>query len=240
MKLRELSWADLKEESPDVAVFPVSATENHGPHCPLGTDAIFANSIAREAAERTGELLLPSLEFGVSEHHRGFPGTLYVSPETLRDMVYETLLSLTDHGIEKAVIVNGHGGNAGALDQVCGRLARDGDMFAVHWLWADGFPGEEDHAGKNETSFMLHLRPELVGEPVEGADTWENPVNGTFTAHYTHEFAENGVFGDPREASKEHGEEFFEECLSHTVELIEYVRDTDRDYEELENFEPEP
>lgn len=240
MKLRELSWAELQDESPEVAIFPVSATENHGPHCPLGTDAILANSVAREASERTGELLLPSLEVGVSEHHRGFPGTLYVSPETLRDMVYETLLSLTDHGIEKAVVINGHGGNSGALDRACGRLARDGDMFAVPWIWVDGFPGEEDHAGENETSLMLHLRPDLVGEPVEGTDTWGLPVNGTVTAHETHEFAENGVFGDPTAASEEHGEEFFETCLENAVELIEHVRDTGRDDEALERFEPEP
>lgn len=240
MELRELSWADFQERDPTVAVLPVSSTENHGPHLPLGTDSIFANNVAREACERTDELLLPSLEFGVAEHHRKFPGTLYVSADTLRDVVYETLHSLTEHGIEKAVIINGHGGNTGALNQVCGRLARDGDMFVVHWIWTDGFPGEEDHAGKNETSFVMHLRPNLVGDLVEGADEWGNPVNGTLTAQYTHEFAENGIVGDPKAASEEHGEEFFEACLDHAVELIEHVRDLERDYEALEQFSPSP
>jgi creatinine amidohydrolase len=78
--------------------------------------------LKEEVCERTDELLLPSLKFGMAEHHRNILGTLYVSPDTLRDVVYETLHSLTDHGIEKVVVINRHDSNTSALDELCGRM----------------------------------------------------------------------------------------------------------------------
>jgi len=239
MKLRELSWKAVQELDPDVAVLPVASTEQHGPHNPVGLDSIVANEMAAEATERTETLLLPPVEVGVAEHHRGFPGTLYVRPETLRRYVTDVVRSVAHHGVEKVVVVNGHGGNTGVLSDVCGRVSREGTAYAVLWQWTNAFPGEDDHAGKNETSFMLHLRPELVGEPVAGdVEEWGKHVNGTMVAHYTHEFTENGVAGDATEATAEHGEAFFEDCVADLVSLVEWVREADWDAEALESFTP--
>jgi len=241
MKLRELSWRAVQELDPDVAVLPVGSTEQHGPHNPVGLDAIVANETAAEATERTETLLLPSVEVGVAEHHRRFPGTLYVRPETLRRYVTDVVRSVAYHGIEKVVVVSGHGGNAGVLSDVCGRVSREGTAYAVMWQWMDAFPDEVDHAGKSETSFLLHLRPELVGEPVVGdADEWGRHVHGASVAHYTHEFTENGVEGDAREASAEHGAALFENCVAELVSLVEWVRAADWDAEALESFIPDP
>jgi creatinine amidohydrolase len=240
MELRELSWAEVQDSEPDVAVLPVASTEQHGPHNPVGLDSIVANEMAREATAETDTLMLPPVEVGLAEHHRGFPGTLYVRPETLKAYVYDVLSSVAEHGVEKAVIVNGHGGNTGILHEVAGQLSREGTLYTVVWMWTDAYPDEDDHAGKNETSFMLHLEPDLVGEPVQGdVDEWGKFVNGTMVAQYTHEFTENGVAGDATEATADHGEEFFEECVSNLVSLIEWIEDESRDYEALESFTPQ-
>lgn len=239
MELRELSWADVQELEPEIAVLPVASTEQHGPHTPVGLDSIVANAMAREATEETETLMLPPVEVGLAEHHRGFPGTLYVRPETLKNYVYDVLSSVAEHGIETAVIVNGHGGNTGILHEVAGQLTREGTLYTVQWSWTDAFPEEDDHAGKNETSFMLHLEPDLVGEPVTGdVEEWGKHVNGTMVAHYTHEFTTNGVAGDATEATTEHGEAFFGECVDYLVELIEWLQAEERDAEALESFAP--
>lgn len=239
MELRELSWAEVQELNPDVAVLPVASTEQHGPHNPVGLDSIVANAMAQKATEETETLVLPPVEVGLAEHHRGFPGTLYVRPETLKNYVYDVLSSVAEHGVEKAVIVNGHGGNTGILHEVAGQLTREGTLYTVTWAWTDAFPHEDDHAGENETSFMLHLKPELVGEPVKGdVDEWGKHVNGTMVAHYTHEFTENGVAGDATKASATHGEAFFEECVDDLVSLIEWMRVEERDAEALDAFSP--
>ena len=240
MELRNLSWAEVQELDPDVAVLPVGSTEQHGPHNPVGMDSIVANAMAEEATERTDTLLLPSVEVGLAEHHRGFPGTLYVRPETLKNYVYDLLASVAEQGIEKVIVVNGHGGNTGILQEVCGQLTREQTMHAVMWMWTDAYPEEEDHPGKNETSFMLHLAPELVGEPVEGdVQEWGEHVNGTMVAHYTHEFTQNGVAGDATEASAEHGEEFFGECVDRLVDIIQWIETEERNWDDLENFTPD-
>lgn len=239
MELRELSWAEVQDLNPDVAVLPVASTEQHGPHNPVGLDSIVANAMAREATAETETLLLPPVEVGVAEHHRGFPGTLYVRPETLKNYVYDVLASVAEHGVETAVIVNGHGGNTGALNEVAGQLTREGTLYTVTWMWTDAFPEEDDHAGKNETSFLLHLTPDLVGEPVKGdVEEWGKHVNGTMVAHYTHEFTENGVAGDATTATAAHGEAFFEECVGNLVSLIEWVQTEERDTDALESFSP--
>lgn len=239
MELRELSWAEVQEIDPEIAVIPVASTEQHGPHNPVGLDSIVANSMAREATEETNTLMLPPVEVGLAEHHRGFTGTLYVRPETLKNYVYDVLKSVAEHGIEKAVILNGHGGNTGILHEVAGQLTREGTLYTVMWSWTDAFPHEDDHAGKNETSFMLHLHPELVGDPVKGdVDEWGKHVNGTFVAHYTHEFTENGVAGDATKATAEHGKEFFSECTDNLVTVIEWLDSEERNIEALESFEP--
>jgi len=225
MQLQEQSWTDVRDSDATVAVLPVGSTEQHGPHNPLGVDAIVAREFARAACEGTDAVCLPGVEIGVAEHHRAFDGTLYVSPDTLRDYVAETLRSLTHHGIDRAVVVNGHGGNSAPVEQACARLTRDGELFAVMWEWFSTREVDVGHGGKYETALMMHLRPELVGEPVEGdAESWGRYVGGASVAHDTDEFTANGITGDAREATPELGEELFGGALADLRELLAWVR----------------
>ncbi|XGI82685.1 creatininase family protein [Halorutilales archaeon Cl-col2-1] len=232
MEIGDLTWTDVRDRETgfDVALLPVGSTEQHGPHAPIRTDALVATELARRAAEEEETVCLPPINIGVSEEHAEFDGTLYVSPDTFRSYVRETLESAASHGFDAAVVVNGHGGNIDALQEVCEELTREDVIFATEWTWwrsidEDGY--EMGHAGELETSLVKYLRPELVSDSdaEEGAESWGEFVSGSFVAYDTHEFSENGVVGDPRDASAEEGKYLFDISLGSLRRLIEYLRD---------------
>jgi len=227
MKLGDSTWIQIAEEDPKVALLPVGSTEQHGPHAPLSTDALVAEAVAREADadSEVSCVTLPTVPVGVSEEHRGFDGTLYVSPETFRAYVAETLCSAP---AERAVVVNGHGGNVDALNETCARLTRDEAVFATYWTWWEAVDTESvetgmGHAGAVETSVLLHLVPELVGEAVEGADSWGDYAEGAPLAYDSDEFTDEGVVGDATLADAETGERLYEEAVASLVRLVEEV-----------------
>lgn len=225
MELQDYSWTKIREQDHDVAVLPVGSTEQHGPHNPVGVDAIVARHLARDACKETDTLCLPSVEIGVAEHHRNFDGTLYVSHDTLRSYVYETIQSLTHHGIQKVIVVNGHGGNTAALEEACAGLTRNEDLFAIEWEWFNNTEHEVGHGGEAETSIMMYLNPELVGEPVKGdSESWGKYINGASVVYDTEEFTENGITGDAREASSDLGERLYDKSLDDLTDLIDWIR----------------
>jgi creatinine amidohydrolase len=234
VNLSEATWTEIRDTDPEVALVPVGSTEQHGPHAPLGTDALAAETVAKAADDRLGEtdptaVVAPPINVGVSEEHRAFDGTLWVSPDTFRAYVRETVESLFGHGIDRAVLVNGHGGNVEALAEVARRLSRGEtsatsdfdtsnghDPHAVAFTWFEAVGDHADdmgHAGPLETALLRHVAPELVREDqiaaaADGAaDGWGEWVRGVNLAHDSHEFTDNGVVGDPREGDADRGEE---------------------------------
>ena len=166
MHLAESTWTDAAGVETDLALLPVGSTEQHGPHAPLGTDALTAGAVADAGADAYadttgGEVVVaPPIPVGVAEEHRHFAGTLWVSPDTFRAYVRETVASLASHGWDRVVVVNGHGGNVAALEELCARLTRDGTAYAVPFTWFDavsldgsgeGAGDESEDAGDDET-----------------------------------------------------------------------------------------
>ncbi len=237
MHLSEVTWTDAADSDADVALLPVGSTEQHGPHAPLGTDAISAEAVAEAGAERFDDevVVAPAIPVGVAEEHRDFAGTLWVSEDTFRDYVRETVASLAHHGWDRVVVVNGHGGNVGPLREVCARISRHDDAYAVPFTWFDAVdaPGM-GHGGPEETSFVRHVRPDLVreerlDEAAEGsADGWGEWVGGVNLAYDSAEFSENGAVGDPREASAERGEELLDDASDALASVLDAVRRRDR------------
>ncbi|CAI48298.1 creatininase domain protein [Natronomonas pharaonis DSM 2160] len=236
MHLSEATWTDIRDATTDLAVLPVGSTEQHGPHAPLGVDWLTAEAIAEAGVDRYADthgekpLVGPTIPVGVAEEHRDFDGTLWVSPDTFRSYVGETVASLASHGFERVVIVNGHGGNVDALNEVCARLTRDGDAYAVQYTWFDAVDfASLGHGGPAETAVMRHLHPELVREDrtdtaAEGAaDSWGEWVSGTNLAVDSSSFTESGAVGDPREGDADLGEELFEKAAAALVELLDAV-----------------
>jgi len=162
VQLAQISWTDAEKlfKETDVALIPVGSTEQHGPHNPLGTDHLVAAALSRIVGEKAGVPVLPVIPVGVSDHHRQFPGTLWVSPSAFRNYVKAVALAVASHGIRKIVIVNGHGGNTAALMEVAGDLRRKHNVF-VSVLVAFP-PSIKGHAGAGETSVNLYFHKELV------------------------------------------------------------------------------
>ncbi|MFQ3320132.1 MAG: creatinine amidohydrolase [Natronomonas sp.] len=236
MQLPESTWTDARDADTDLAVLPVGSTEQHGPHAPLGVDFMTAEAIASAGVDRYGEafdgeaVVGPTIPVGVAEEHRDFDGTLWVSEDTFRSYVRETIESLAHHGFDRVVVANGHGGNVDALRELCGRLSRDGDVYAVPYTWFDAVAVEElGHGGPSETSFIRHLRPELVHEDrteeaAEGAaDSWGEWLHGTNLAYDSSEFTDSGVVGDPRDGDAALGEELLDEAAAALAELLDAV-----------------
>jgi creatinine amidohydrolase len=170
--------ADFAHVDPErwVALLPVGAIEQHGPHLPVMVDACINQGIVGRMLERKPADLpatvLPMTWVGRSEEHVDFPGTLTHTAETLRRMWYEIGASVRRAGVRKLVILNSHGGQIQVMQIVARQLRIDHDMFVTCLSWGqlglpDGVidPAERQHgihAGELETALMLALRPELV------------------------------------------------------------------------------
>jgi creatinine amidohydrolase len=165
------TWPELEErlKSSKTVLFPVGSTEQHGHHLGVGADWIQADAIAHRVGDKCGVLVLPTLCYGVSGHHKEFPGTITLSTETYSQVIYELLESLARYGVKRVVFMNGHGGNNTGLTIAAKRARENFNMLCAICTWWDilsndkvlGHPAEQ-HAGYAETAFTLASRPEAV------------------------------------------------------------------------------
>ena len=174
----ENGWQDFAnaDVAKHIAVLPVAAVEQHGPHLPLGTDTmIMEGYLARVMALLPDDgpvVFLPIQTIGQSREHIAFPGTLTLSTETSIAAWMEIAASVARLGIRKLVIVNSHGGNSSVIDLVARELRIRHGMLAVIASWSRfGYPpglfteaeiAHGIHGGEIETSLMLAFRPDLV------------------------------------------------------------------------------
>ena len=241
LHLESMTWPDVRaevESGRDTVVVPFGAVEQHGPHLPLGTDAIFGDELGRAAAERLNAFLAPSMPVGCSRHHLAFAGTITVSEETFHRIVADVVKSLASHGFKRIVLLPTHGGNFRPLGEALARLGPvEGAkliaftdvavlMNAIFPVAAElGFsPAEEGvHGGEWETSMMLALRPELVRMERAEAGYVGDLASGLqrFFNEGVHVLAENGVFGDPRRASAAAGQKYIERLVELVVRTVE-------------------
>jgi creatinine amidohydrolase len=175
---QDLCTTDFARVDPQrtVALLPVSATEQHGPHLPLCTDAAINEGIVRLAMARlpagASVLVLPALAVGDSLEHSAFAGTLSADLEVLLGLWLGIGRGVARAGVRKLVIFNSHGGQRGHVDQAALRLRVECGLLVVraHSFGLGMPPGLFDadelahgiHGGAVETSLMLHLRPDLV------------------------------------------------------------------------------
>ena len=175
-------WADLPSPAfpdlPDdtVAVLPLGATEQHGPHLPLSVDSDLIDAVAAKMLQSLSPeqsvLILPTLTITKSDEHATFPGTLTLSAETLLAVLREVGASIARAGVKRLVLFNGHGGNSALLQVAARELRITHELVVVSCSWG-GFAewkglfdpadyADDIHAGDSETSAMLAIRPERV------------------------------------------------------------------------------
>ena len=243
--LGELTWTEASDrfKEVDIALLPVGALEQHGPHLPLDTDAFDAGYLAEKVAEACTNpkpLVLPLISYGVSYHHEDFPGTISINNDTLTKIVYDIGMSAAHNGITKLVIINGHGGNIPSLKFAAQMINRDAHIFTTV---DSGDTSDVDleklcetpndvHAGEIETSTSLAIRPELVNM------SKAKKFVPKFSSHYldfttnrsvewfarTLKISPTGILGDPTKASAEKGKKMWEVMIKNLVELVEHLK----------------
>jgi creatinine amidohydrolase/Fe(II)-dependent formamide hydrolase-like protein len=244
-RLATLTWPEAKARlaEVDIALLPVGSLEQHGPHLPLDTDAFDAHYLAEQVASRCTEpkpLVLPLVPYGVSYHHADFPGTISVSNNTLTSLVYDIGMSIAKQGIQKLVVVNGHGGNTPALKFASQMINRDariltcvdtGETSDVDLGKLCETPNDV-HAGEIETSTTLAVRPHLV--QMDKARKFVPKFSSTYLDFSsrrsvewyarTSRLSRSGVLGDPTRASREKGEAMWSVMIEHLVVLVEHLK----------------
>jgi mycofactocin precursor peptide peptidase len=204
VRLGACTWPDLEAGAPARLLVPLGATEQHGPHLPLCTDTVIASAVAEGAAhDRSDVAVAPALPFGASGEHAGFPGTLSLGLEALETALVELVRS-ADHFAD-VVLVSWHGGNAEAVRRVAARSRADGRVVSC-WEPRLSSAGTDAHAGRIETSLMLAVAPELVGDQRPAGPTEPLPaLLPALRERGVRAVSPNGVLGDPRGATAAEG-----------------------------------
>lgn len=218
-----------------VALLPVGATEQHGPHLPTATDTIIASWMCEQAARRCSvrAVVLPPVAVGCSfGHGHGLPGTLSVGPEHLAEEVREVITwAARTTGVERVVVLNAHVGNAGALDVATDHLRlHHPELRTAVRTWAGLDPevaaearrdASDWHANRAETAVMMAIAPHLVR--TERLATADDPDRtGDLVFRYTAgSLSRNGVTGRPSEATPELGHELAERTVAALARLLE-------------------
>jgi creatinine amidohydrolase len=226
--LEELGWPDVAEylKNDDRLILVIGSTEQHGRHMPFGSDVWQPWEMALRLSDRTGVLVAPPVNYGMSLHHLGFAGSLSLQPHTLSSIVVDLLESAYEHGFRHILLLNGHGGNSAPI-----RVALSEALHVLHGLevlaadwWHDpavaavfeeAFPGEPPaHADAGETSMLLAIRPDTVH--LERAEYSPGAPRGLFLTRYVFvEHYPHGVIGaDPRRALAEVGERAIEAAVA--------------------------
>jgi creatinine amidohydrolase len=228
-----------------VAILPVAAIEQHGPHLPLGTDAIINQGIVDAALTLLDPggpaVLLPALAVGTSAEHLSFPGTITLDPATLARTWTACAEAVHRAGLRKLLVFNSHGGQSGLIETVAVDLrARLGMLVAWASPGAFGVPeGTVDateaahglHGGLKETAMMLHLRPDLVraealarfpslGEEMARTFRWLKPTGRTGFGWLAKDLNPTGVVGNAAAATAALGAALVVRAAEGLAELV--------------------
>lgn len=242
MQLYEQKWTDVAALSKDMpVVLPIAALEQHGRHMPVFTDSLLLGEVIRRVHEKLqGRVLFaPLMWLGNSEHHLDFPGTMTASPRVYLDVLKDMAENFLFHGFRRIVFVNGHGGNIvpaqQALFEVRQKYRERSDLLllsSTYWTLG-GKPHEADrsfkqqqmgHACEWETSMMLRIRPELVGDLLKVEEVeFGNPFLPAHRAWITKDRTAAGHIGSPQLATAEKGETLFRIFAADVAAFLERV-----------------
>jgi creatinine amidohydrolase len=231
MQLADLKWNEVAALSRDTpVVFPVAALEQHGRHMPVFTDSMLTNELVRRTEQAMGDRVLfaPLMWLGNSHHHMEF-----------LDLLNGLLENFIAHGFKRLLILNGHGGNdvpgKQSVFETRQKHRHRKDLlllFATYWnLGAEPWTRDSSlsqrvmgHACEWETSMVLRLRPELVGDLSKTDNVpFGNPFEPASRGWIMTDRSEPGHVGDPRGATAEKGEGLFQSFSEEIVNLLERV-----------------
>jgi len=242
LEWKDHTWFEISEKINKIkaVILPVGSCEQHSLHLPLGMDTYSSYTLSLEIAKRlNGDILvLPPIWYGISPHHMNFKGTITLAPNTLLSIVRDIAISLDKHGLQKLIIINGHGGNIPtlnlALREIRERTKLDTVLINPWELISDVIKDVLEseiwgHACEFETSIALVIIPDkvrrekitkpMMREPkMKYAALW-SPIKIS-TAWNTDEFTNTGSIGDPTKASKKKGEKLWDAMVERTLDVV--------------------
>ena len=242
--LADLSWPEVAaiRDEVDVVLIPVGSNEQHGPNLALRMDITGATQFCNRASAMAHPKLLvaPSMPWGVSYHHMNFPGTITLSAETFIQILVEVIGCLQQHGFQRFMIVNGHGGNIAPLGNALVRINEElAPAFVgagTYFGFADdgidkrfGIDGITGHACEMETSAAMYLAPEIVkttalaaGEMTELTYNLRGSLRkyGVTVPYRFDRYTTNGALGDARKSTLAYGEAMMASALTNFVAFM--------------------
>ena len=235
MYLDELSTKEFKKRinRNTVVILPVGIIEEHGAHLPLCTDSLQAEYVAGLVAEKIKGYILPPIRYGVCSSTKNFPGSISLSFDSMRNLVYDVLSELARNNVRKIVVISGH---AGRMHMSAIRLAAEKiveeknvkilvlsdyellyDEKGRKFLKKIGIPEWDAHGGAIETSRVMISRPDLVKQ--KGKKSLPKIPKYHILRNPEKYFPE-GIIGDPSIASKDKGEKITDWVVNEIVRLI--------------------
>ena len=218
MIIRDQFDPDLRkriEKKKQIAIIPVGAIEQHGPHLPISTDSDIVTEIAFRLSEKINGLLLPTISYGISNEHFPF-FNLSVKKSTLSKILEDVCESLIKNGISRILIINGHYGNLDSLRGFEKKNSRRKIKIFSYWKYMSR---EFDHAGNVETSMMLaisknvNMKKAKKGFDTEGMSKQEISRINKLAQKSFPKVTGNGVWGDPTKSSAKLGREIIKEVV---------------------------
>jgi creatinine amidohydrolase len=213
-------------------VFPFGTIEEHGSHLPLNTDTFIVQEVLKLVAQRKKFFLAPVLQYGVCTTTKDHPGTISITPETLRRFSFDLVNEAYKKGLRNFLLISGHGGSLhmSALKETAEILIENlkgikiGVLSPYDVLWKElsgiAETPNDSHAGELETSIMLYLSPDLV----KGRAAEEYPnIPKPFVVKDKVGCWPGGVWGNPKKASVEKGEKAMKLIADKIIELIDRI-----------------
>lgn len=245
-ELTASDWPKAQEKAAYTCILPIGILEKHGPHLPMGSDLIHVRELAARAARQEYAVVFPDFFYGQIFEARHQPGTFALPSRVVWDLLDATVEEIGRNGFKKIVIVNGHGGNPELLRFfIQSQLERRRD-YVVYFFDPDTDPEFERrvaalrksdpaidmHAGENETSLLLHLRPDLVqmgrAARESGADQNRLSLPGLYSAIWWYARFPNHYAGEGAKATKELGWAITDYRLGALVKALRVVKADDK------------
>lgn len=244
--LADLSSPETRELLPQIelVLIPVGAHEQHGPNIAVSTDTVSADALCRAAAGLLGPrvAVAPVIPWGISWHHMAFPGTITLRPATLIALLEDIVDSLYAHGVDRFLVVNGHGGNSAVLTAAVEQIKYETGVPLIAAIFGYALIAEQarqllppegiGHGGADEAALVLAVEPhkgkphaaagpELTGRQSESAALLR--AYGGLLARPYHEVTRNGITGDASSATAEIGRQILDGSARRLAEIVEVL-----------------
>ena len=232
-ELHDPSLRKIIKNKNQVVLIPVGSIEQHGPHLPISTDLDIVSEIANQVSKKTNCLLMPTINYGVSFEHSPF-FNVSITESTLEKILVDICISLQKNGINDIIILNGHHGNQHSLVHVPKKVLKISkrNVRVLIFSYWNFMKREFDHAGFVETSIMLAISNKvkmshaIKGLVIEGMSPKEKIRIRRLATKSFINATKNGIWGDPRKATKKDGQKILVEIVQNLVKKVKVALQT--------------